>query len=72
VNVASASGGTSFKAKAGLHDDLVSAQLLIARMLDVILMWGVGPVDELKEYIHDDEIYDGHEEDDEGGMPIVI
>lgn len=62
------STGVTFKAKSGVHDDLVSAQLLIARMVDVIVAWGVGGSDELKEYIGDDEIYN----DDSDGMPVVI
>ena len=49
--------GVSFKAKSGEHDDLVSSCLLIVRMLDVVLSWGITPGDgNLREYIDDDEL----------------
>ena len=47
--------GQSFKAKSGEKDDLVSAVLLIVRMLDVVLMWGAQAGD-LREHITDEEI----------------
>lgn len=55
----------SFKAKPGEHDDLVSATLMIVRMLDVVLSWGTTAGD-LREYIPD--------EDEEFGepMPVVV
>lgn len=45
--------GVSFKAKSGEHDDLVSATLLIVRMLDIVLSWGTEAGD-LRECIDDD------------------
>lgn len=61
---------SSFKAKSGEHDDLISASLLIIRMLDVALMW-VDNIDELKEYISDDDI-SGYDENISGPLPVVL
>jgi hypothetical protein len=58
----------SFKAKSGEHDDLISACLLITRMLDVALMWTNFGTD-LKETIGDEEI---SEVDEDAPMPILI
>lgn len=55
----------SFSAKPGTHDDLVSATLLVVRMLDVVLAWG-SEVQDLREFIGDDELYESE------GMPVVI
>lgn len=54
----------SFGAKPGEHDDLVSAALLIVRMLDVVSLWGAD-MGELKEHIGDEELF-------EEGMPIAF
>lgn len=56
---------TSFSAKPGEHDDLVSACLLITRMLDVVLYWGADAND-LKEVISEAELF----EDD--ALPVVL
>lgn len=61
---------TSFRAKSGEHDDLISSTLLIIRMLDVALMW-TDSIEELKEYISDDDI-GSYDETDSGPMPIVL
>lgn len=58
------STGASFAAKPGENDDLVSATLMVVRMLDVALAWGSDAGD-LREHISDDEI--GTEP-----MPVVI
>lgn len=55
----------SFAGKPGEHDDLVSAMLLIVRMLDVVLQWGADPGD-LKETIGEEELYD------DGPLPVVL
>lgn len=55
-----------FSAKPGEHDDLTMATLLIVRMLDIVISWG-GDMGDLKEYIGDDELFDGDE-----GMPVVV
>jgi len=47
----------SFSAKSGEHDDLVSALLLIVRMLEVTLNWTQN-IGELREYIEEDELSD--------------
>jgi hypothetical protein len=49
--------GASFSAKQGKTDDLVSATLLIVRMLDTVVAWGMDPTGELKEGISEGEIY---------------
>lgn len=54
----------TFKAKQGEHDDLVSALLLVVRMLEVALMWGASGGD-LREHIADEELYDEP-------MPVVV
>lgn len=56
--------GNSFKAKPGEYDDLVSATLMVVRMLDIVLAWGTNPGD-LREYIADDEM-------ELEPMPVVI
>lgn len=56
----------TFKAKPGEHDDLVSALLLIVRMLDTVLSWS-NAVGDLKEHIAEDELYEEQE-----AMPVVI
>jgi hypothetical protein len=58
--------GNSFAAKPGENDDLVSATLMIVRMLDIALAWGSNPGD-LREYISDQEIGDEIQP-----MPVVI
>lgn len=62
--VASAS---SFAAKPGGHDDLVSATLLIVRMLETVLNWSNASGD-LREHIGEDELF----EDESEAMPVVI
>jgi len=47
--------GTSFQAKSGENDDLVSACLLAVRMLDITLAWG-SEAGDLREYISDEEL----------------
>jgi len=47
--------GTSFQAKPGENDDLVSACLLAVRMLDITLAWG-SEAGDLREYISDEEL----------------
>lgn len=59
------SSGASFGAKPGENDDLVSATLMVVRMLDVALAWGTEAGD-LREHIADDEIGGGEP------MPVVI
>lgn len=57
--------GSSYSAKQGQHDDLVSALLLITRMLDIIMGMGLEATsDDLRESISEDEIF--------GAMPVVI
>jgi hypothetical protein len=48
--------GITFKAKPGEYDDLVSACLLIVRMLDIVLAWGTADAGDLREHISDDEM----------------
>jgi hypothetical protein len=55
----------SFGAKPGEHDDLVSATLLVVRMLEVVLGWS-NDTGDLKEYIGDEEIYEGEP------MPVLF
>lgn len=55
---------TSFHAKQGENDDLVSATLMVVRMLDIALAWGTVAGD-LREYISDDEMV-------VEPMPVVI
>lgn len=62
--VASAS---SFAAKPGGHDDLVSATLLIVRMLETVLNWSNASGD-LREHIGEDELF----EDESEAMPVVF
>ena len=47
--------GTSYKAKSGEHDDLISATMLAIRAMDVVFSWGV-EAGSLREIISDDEI----------------
>jgi len=47
--------GVSYQAKSGEFDDLVSACLLVVRMLDIVLSWGTAAGD-LREHISDDEM----------------
>lgn len=56
--------GKSYAAKSGEHDDLVSACLLITRMLDIVLQMGED-IPDLKETIADDEIW-------AEAMPVVV
>lgn len=56
---------SSFGAKPGEHDDLVSGCLLVTRMLDVVLGWA-NDVGDLKEYIGEEEIYEGEP------MPVLF
>ena len=49
--------GSSYSAKPGLHDDLVSALLLITRMLDIVIAMGIETSEDLKESISEDEIW---------------
>lgn len=56
---------TSFSAKPGEHDDLVSSCLLITRMLDVVLHWGTDATD-LKEVISEAELYEDEP------LPVVL
>lgn len=58
--------GASYSAKSGTHDDLVSACLLITRMLDIVIDW-TNHADILREHIGDDELFNG---DDEGSSPL--
>jgi hypothetical protein len=58
--------GASFAAKSGTHDDLVSATLLITRMLEVVADWSAGN-EGLKERIGDDEVFGS---DDGEGAPL--
>ena len=60
-----------FKAKNGTKDDLVSATLLITRMIDVVLATSNVAEGQLREHIGDDEM----EEMVDGmgdGMPVLI
>ncbi len=61
--------GASYSAKPGTTDDLVSATLLITRMLDVVIDWTAG-AEALKEYIGDDELY-GFDEDGAAPLPTM-
>jgi hypothetical protein len=56
----------TFGAKPGETDDLVSASLLAARALDVVLYWGAQAGD-LREFITDEELEDTGEP-----MPVVV
>lgn len=60
--------GASYGAKSGMHDDLVSASLLISRMLDIVIDWTTHS-ESLKEAISDDELFG---EEAEAPMPTVI
>jgi len=57
--------GSTYRAKSGEHDDLVSATMLAIRAIDVIFTWGV-QAGTLREYIGDDEV--SYME----AMPVVI
>lgn len=58
---------SSFAAKPGGHDDLVSASLLVVRMLETVLNWSNASGD-LREHIGDDELF----EDESEAMPVVL
>lgn len=62
------SNGASFAAKSGTHDDLVSATLLVTRMLEIVIDWSSGS-ESLKEKIGDDEIFG--DSDDNAPMPTM-
>jgi Terminase large subunit, T4likevirus-type, N-terminal/Terminase RNaseH-like domain len=47
--------GSTFQAKPGEFDDLVSATLIAVRMLDIVLAWG-SEAGDLRERIEDDEL----------------
>lgn len=49
--------GASYAGKGGQTDDLVSALLLITRMLDIVISMGLETVDDLNEAISDDDIW---------------
>lgn len=49
--------GASYSAKPGQHDDLVSALLLITRMLDIIIAMGMETSEDLKEGIAEEDIW---------------
>jgi hypothetical protein len=51
-------GGITFKAKPGLHDDLVMATMLCVRMLDMVALWGQGDLGNFNEFIDDSEIFE--------------
>lgn len=59
--------GASYKAKSGTHDDLVSATLLITRMLEVVMDYSSG-TESLKERIGDDELFGS---DDDAPLPTM-
>lgn len=61
------SSASSFAAKPGGHDDLVSATLLVVRMLETVLNWSNASGD-LREHIGEDELF----EDESEAMPVVI
>lgn len=68
--------GASYAAKPGTHDDLVSATLLVTRMLETVIEWSGGG-DALKERIGDDELFgdeDGlfAQDEDSAPMPTVV
>lgn len=63
-------GAGSFKGKVGTHDDLVSATLLVVRMLDVVLNWS-NQVGDLKEHISEGDLF-GEDDGDDFAMPVVI
>jgi hypothetical protein len=56
----------SFKAKQGEHDDLVSATLLVVRLLDLVMRWEDKSTNDLREHIDDEEIMQIDP------MPIVV
>jgi len=56
----------SFKAKPPEHDDLVSATLLIVKLLDVVIKWEDRNTDRLREHIEDTEIMQVDP------MPVVV
>jgi hypothetical protein len=49
-------GGTTYKAKSGAHDDLVSACLLVVRMLDTVMMYATN-ADNIREHISEEDLY---------------
>ena len=60
--------GASFAAKSGNHDDLVSATLLIVRMIDTVIEW-TGDSELLRERIGDDELF---HDSDSAPLPTVV
>ena len=53
------SHGASYSAKSGEHDDLVSATLLVVRMLETVINWMTeDDSNELKDAIDPDDVYD--------------
>lgn len=56
----------TFKAKQGEHDDLVSATLLVVRLLDLVMRWEDKSTNDLREHIDDEEIMQIDP------MPIVV
>jgi hypothetical protein len=62
-----ARGSSSFGAKPGMHDDLVSAALLCTRMLDIVLGHFADEETDLRERIGDDELFDEGD-----AMPVVL
>ncbi len=59
------SRGSSYAAKQGEHDDLVTGLLLVTRMLDILIAQGTEQGDDLKEGIAESEIF-------MEPMPVVI
>lgn len=59
--------GASYSAKSGTHDDLVSATLLIVRMLEVVADW-MTDSEMMKEAIGDSELFG----EDDIPMPTVV
>lgn len=61
-----ADGGATYRAKIGEHDDLISATLMIIRLLDYVMRWEDRSTNALREHIEDDEIMEIDP------LPIVI
>jgi hypothetical protein len=57
--------GASFRAKSDEHDDLVTATLVVVRMLDIVIRWGT-EAGNLRECIQDDELFE------QEPMPVLI
>jgi hypothetical protein len=58
-------GGGSFKAKPGLHDDLIASTLLVIRMLEILRSQGIEVGAELSNAFSDADIFDDP-------MPIIV